>query len=157
MSRQLDEQLAELLTTLLDMDVEVEDQGRASQWEEGVYATFSDKNDTLAGGFQADYYAANYLGGALTRIPPGGANDSADDGQLTGMARDNLCEVFNVCTRFFSNPRFEAVSFDEVIEVREWDPTPDVVDQIFGAAKTKRAFDIEVGHYGTGELSLLIA
>ena len=59
-------------------------------------AEYVDEDGEVGGLITCSLNAAAVLGAALTRIPPGAAEDAASEGVLTANLAENAGEVFNI-------------------------------------------------------------
>jgi hypothetical protein len=119
-----------------------------------VGAEILDDHGRLAAAIVVDLPLAIYLGAAVGLVPPGGAQDMADDGELTKMIGENLYEVFNVLSAVFNN-----VSSDIHVRLGSmFDPddgVPTEVAQWLSSPVGRLDLDVEVTSYGRGVLVLL--
>lgn len=100
-----------------------------------------------------DLNFAAFAGSALTRIPPGGAEDAAKSGKLTDNMLGNLNEVMNICSRLFMNGSSPHLRLDKLYaSISEIpDDARALVDSITGRLDLK----VSIPGYGDGHLSFL--
>ena len=94
-----------------------------------------------------------YAGSALTMIPPGGANDAAKSGELSGAMMDNLGEIMNILSRLFMVGKTPHMKLDTVYPNSQ--KLPDNVKHMLDSVKGKVGFDVNFDRYGTGIVALL--
>lgn len=150
----LGDEFGEIISTLFGKEIEVEYEGVAEVPDIGVFALFVNEDDTPVGAITSDFYAANYLGAALTRIPAGGAEDSAEEEELPGMAKENIGEVYNVCTQLFQRKQFESVKLDRVEVLGEWDSLEEDMKSGIQSASIRGHYTVDIPMYGIGKLSI---
>lgn len=96
-------------------------------------------------------FAAN-AGAALSILPPAVAKEAIKSKQLTDAMRENLREVMNICTRLVLKDGSPHLRLQEVYPAKTL-PAPAAA--IVGGAKGRVDFDISLGKYGNGALSLM--
>lgn len=82
------------------------------------------------------------LGCSLSMIPPGGAECMVEDKELSEMANDNLYEVMNILSSLLMSDSTSHLKLARV------EPGSDA--RIAGEAE--KAYSVELGAYGNGEL-----
>jgi len=96
-------------------------------------------------------FAANG-GAALSMLPPNVAKDAAKAKALTDVMEANLREVMNICTRLMLQDGSPHLRLDQVYAAGA---APAAAAAIAGAAKRRADFEIGLGKYGSGMLSVL--
>jgi hypothetical protein len=96
-------------------------------------------------------FAAN-AGAALSMLPPAVAKDAIKTKQLTDTMRDNLREVMNICTRLVLKDGSPHLRLQEVYPAKSL-PAP--AGAVATGAKGRADFEVALGKYGGGVLSLL--
>jgi hypothetical protein len=96
---------------------------------------------------------AAFAGSALTKIPPGGAEDAASSGELTENMMGNLNEVMNICSRLFMSGSSPHLRLDKmyasIAELPENAKT--MLDTVSGRLDLK----VSIPGYGEGYLAFL--
>ncbi len=115
----------------------------------GVYVADDGNPAALCGCDMA--FAAN-SGAALSMLPPTVAKEAAKDKDLTPVMLANLHEVMNICTRLVLRDNSPHLKLRELCQVSAL-PAPAAA--ILGAAKGRVDFEIGIGKYGSGVLSVL--
>jgi hypothetical protein len=118
-----------------------------------IVAVYIDDEDKPVSVCACDYSFTAFAGGALTRIPKGGAEDAASSGEFSKMMMDNLYEVMNICSRLFmggNTPHLRLektyMSPGEAVE-----GTASVLSDGDG----KAGFSVDIPGYGVGQLSFI--
>jgi len=96
-------------------------------------------------------FAAN-AGAALSILPPAAAKDAIKSKQLTDPMRENLREVMNICTRLVLKDGSPHLKLQDVYPANSL-PAPAAA--VASGAKGRADFEIALGKYGNGVLSLL--
>ncbi len=95
---------------------------------------------------------AAYAGSALTMLPPGGAEDAAETGELSQMMEENLYEVMNICSRMFMSDSTPHLKLELV---HKYEDLPEDAKEVLLGAEGKRGLEIEVPRYGKGRLFMV--
>jgi hypothetical protein len=114
----------------------------------GVYVSDTDKVVALCGCDMA--FAAN-SGAALSMLPPNVAKEAAKDKELTPVMLANLHEVMNICTRLMLRDDTPHIKLRQLCVVTE---LPPAAAEILGAPKGRADFEVAIGKYGAGVLSV---
>ena len=114
----------------------------------GVYVSDTDKVVALCGCDMA--FAAN-SGAALSMLPPNVAKEAAKDKELTPVMLANLHEVMNICTRLMLRDDTPHIRLRELCVVSALPPP---AGEILGAPKGRVDFEVAIGKYGPGVLSV---
>jgi len=96
-------------------------------------------------------FAAN-SGAALSMLPPNVAKEAAKSKDLTPVMLANLHEVMNICTRLVLRDDTPHLKLREMCPISTL-PAPAAA--ILTAAKARIDFEIGIGKYGPGILSVL--
>jgi hypothetical protein len=115
----------------------------------GVYVSDDGAPAALCGVDMA--FAAN-SGAALSMLPPNVAKEAAKDKELTPVMLANLHEVMNICTRLMLRDDSPHLKLRELC-VQSALPPPAAA--IIGASKGRVDFEIGIGKYGAGILSVM--
>ena len=118
-----------------------------------VVAIYISDEDVPLGAVVADYPFAAFTGAALTRIPPGGAEDAAESGDLGESILDNVKEVFNICSRLLMDDSSTHLRLGPVYE--SYAEVPDAEKAVVEGAASRADFSVDVPNYGTGNVSFL--
>lgn len=113
-------------------------------------ATYVHEDGTLAAAFALDISVAASLSAALTLVPPGVAADSVRARKLEPMLEENLGEVFNIASRFFSSPKSPRI-------VLKWSGTPGAEDlkHFWATAPTRSGVELTFLPYKGGKVMLV--
>jgi hypothetical protein len=114
----------------------------------GVYVSDTDKVVALCGCDMA--FAAN-SGAALSMLPPNVAKEAAKDKELTPVMLANLHEVMNICTRLMLRDDTPHIKLRQLCVVTA---LPPAAAEILGAPKGRADFEVAIGKYGAGVLSV---
>jgi len=96
-------------------------------------------------------FAAN-SGAALSMLPPNVAKEAAKDKALTPVMLANLHEVMNICTRLMLREDSPHLKLRELCPLTALPPP---AAAIVGTAKGRVDFEIVIGKYGAGVLSVM--
>ncbi|MEO1079400.1 MAG: hypothetical protein AAFY29_07590 [Pseudomonadota bacterium] len=134
-------------------DLEVaEGEAVSEEGEKCVVAIYLSDDDQPIAAALSDYRFAAFTGAALTRIPPGGAEDAADEKDLGESIRENVQEVFNICSRLLmtaDSPHLRLGNMYEGV-----DDIPDGEKAVF-AATSRASFTVDVPNYGDGKVTFI--
>ena len=114
----------------------------------GVYVSDAGAPVALCG---CDFAFAANSGAALSMLPPNAAKEAVKDKELTPMMLANLHEVMNICTRLMLRDDSPHLKLREVCPVAAL-PAP--AAQILGAPNARVDFEVGLGKYGTGVISV---
>src|SRR3712207_5052532 len=100
-----------------------------------------------------DLAASACTAGSLALLPPGGCQDSVDEGELSGMQAEALHEVVNVLSALFNVTGAPHSRLHKL-----YAPGEDVAADLAGMLAGVNRIDltVEVQGYGTGSLSLVV-
>jgi hypothetical protein len=101
-----------------------------------------------------DLAGAARIGGALGLLPKGGVDDAIDEGDLSGMLRDNCYEVFNVLSAAFNVPNAPHVRLYEM-----YGPSaslPSDVAALAQAMGNRLDVVLSIAGYGDAHLSVVV-
>ncbi len=115
----------------------------------GVYAADDGSIVSLC---VVDLTLANYIGAALSMIPPGAAQDNAKAGNLPDNAFSNLQEILNVCVNLTKVSDATRVSFRNAI--RPGEQIPDDVNAVLSSSENRVDVEVEIDRYGAGLMAL---
>lgn len=115
----------------------------------GVYVSDDGAPAGLCGCDMA--FAAN-SGAALSMLPPNVAKEAAKEKELTPVMLANLHEVMNICTRLMLRDDSPHVKLRELC-VQSALPPPAAA--ILAAPRARVDFEIAIGKYGVGVLSVM--
>ncbi len=118
-----------------------------------LYGLYVDGEGKPVGVCLCDTHFAAYAGAALSMLPPGGAEDAADTGDISATMKENVYEVMNICSRLLMSddtPHLKLENmYNDVAELSE-----EAVEMI-KSAEAGSHFDIDIPNYGKGKLSLV--
>jgi hypothetical protein len=115
----------------------------------GVYVSDDGTPAALCGCDMA--FAAN-SGAALSMLPPNVAKEAAKDKELTPVMLANLHEVMNICTRLMLRDDSPHLKLRELCVQNALAPP---AAAIIGAPRGRVDFEIGIGKYGTGVLTVM--
>ena len=144
-----EESVSELLTSLMGDEVLVKQCSQSLNSDAAhVIATYVDADGVADKVIACDMAFANRIGAALTRIPPGSANDSIKSETVPDNIFENLQEVLNICTNIFPQATVHHVTLGEVTKPEDKSalPDPETTESI--------VFEIDVPRYGTGVVAI---
>ncbi|MEE4277755.1 MAG: hypothetical protein V2I82_04715 [Halieaceae bacterium] len=119
-----------------------------------VTAIFLSDDNVPLGAALADYPFAAFTGAAMTRIPPGGAEDCADSGELSEPIFDNVHEVFNICSRLLMDADTPHLRLGPLYAKASEVPESEVAS--ITAASRSVTMNVDVPNYGAGNVSFLV-
>jgi hypothetical protein len=93
-----------LVEDLVGRTVELTDAGPVPNGPSNVLAVYVSDQLAMTAVAVVDLAGAARLGAALGMLPPGGVDDAVEEGELSGMLRDNCYEVLNVLSSAFNVP-----------------------------------------------------
>jgi hypothetical protein len=115
----------------------------------GVY--ISDGGDPVAlCACNLDFAAG--AGAALSILPPNAAKDAVKAKALPTAMQDNLRELMNICTRLVIKDGSPHVRLQDIYSAKSL-PAPAAA--IAGSATGRADFEVALGRYGSGVLSLM--
>ena len=115
----------------------------------GVYAADDGSIVSLC---VVDLTLANYIGAALSMIPPGAAQDNVKEGALPENALNNLQEILNVCVNLTRVADATHVSFRNAIPPGE--AIPEDVIALLSSQENRVDVEVEIDRYGAGMMAL---
>jgi hypothetical protein len=115
----------------------------------GVYASDDGTPVALCGCDMA--FAAN-SGAALSMLPPHAAKEAVKNKELTPVMLANLHEVMNICTRLMLRDNSPHLKLCELCALNALPPP---ASAIIAAPKGRIDFEIGIGKYGSGVLSVM--
>jgi hypothetical protein len=100
-----------------------------------------------------DLGASAYTAGGLALLPPGGCQDSVEEGELSGLQVEALHEVVNVVSALFNVAGAPHSKLHKL-----YAPGEEVAGDLVGmlAGFNRLDLDIEIQGYGKGSLSLVV-
>ncbi len=96
-------------------------------------------------------FAAN-AGAALSMLPPTAAKEAIKEKLLTPAMNDNLREVMNICSRLMMREGSAHLRLEQVYPAKALPPPAATVA---GSATGRADFEVTLGKYGAGVLSIL--
>ena len=98
---------------------------------------------------------AVYAGAALGLIPPGGAQDSVEEGVMTPVVAENVTEVCNIMAGLLNRPGAPHLRLYQRFLPGEGPPT-DAVGNLLALGR-RLDLNVDVSGYGSGKLSISLA
>lgn len=117
-----------------------------------VVAIYLSDDDQPIAAALCDYKFAAFTGAALTRIPPGGAEDAADEKDLGESILENVQEVFNICSRLLMTADSPHLRLGKVYE--GVDTVPEAEAALF-ASSERVHLKADVPNYGEGNVTFI--
>lgn len=146
-----------LLEDLLGREVTVTpaDPLAAGDLPQTVVALYVGEANRLVAVLGMDLSLAAYAGAALGLLPPGGAEDSIEDKQLSPMLAENVQELCNILTGLLNREGVPHVRLHSVVLPGDVVPT-DAQAHLLAYGRRLDA-KVAVARYGGGKLSLALA
>lgn len=144
-----------LLDCLLTQGVEVKEAaGPINADTLAMSAVYANEDGAIGALCLCDLAAANYTGAALSMIPPGVAGDNVDAGVVEGVILENLHEVFNICVNLFNDPSLPTLFLRGLVGPGQ--DMPEDVQSARSSPSSRLDLQLDVGRYGTGQMSLFV-
>ncbi len=121
--------------------------------ENKVYGLFVNNEGQPVAATLCDAPFAAYAGSALMMLPPGGAEEAAETGELTQAMKENVHEIINICSRLFMGDDTPHLKLDKMYT----DPAelPEEAKAMIESAPGSTGFGIEFPRYGEGNISFV--
>ena len=146
--------LTSTLGCLFELEAEVSEVSTPEKiGDPRVAATFNDDLGTCRFAVVCELSLANSLGASLTMIPPGGAEDATEAGEVPENIAENLHEVMNICSSIFANQCNERIVLDQV--ALPGSPQADELAEKIDNGECLLQVDYNLGRYQSGKMSLL--
>ena len=117
-----------------------------------VISTYTDMEGNLKFLIVCELSLANSFGAALTRIPPGGAEDATSEGVVPDNIGENLYEVMNISAAVFADFCHQRIIVEKVL--KPGDDIGDLAEKV-AAGVCLLQVDYELEGYQSGKMSLL--
>jgi hypothetical protein len=143
-----------LVQDLVGRDVELRDADPVPTRASNVLAVYVSDQLAMTAVAVVDLAGAARVGGALGLLPKGGVDDAIDEGDLSGMLRDNCYEVFNVLSAMFNVPNAPRVRLYEM-----YGPStslPSDVAALAQAMGNRLDVVLSIAGYGDAHLSVVV-
>ena len=116
-------------------------------------AVFVSDDGTPVTACVCDMNFAAFAGSALTKIPPGGAEDAAKSGDLTDNMVGNLHEVMNICSRLFMSGSSPHLRLDKThAKIAD---IPENAASMLQAIAGRLDLKVKIPGYGEGQIAFL--
>jgi hypothetical protein len=143
-----------VLSMLYGDDIKVaEDEESLAIENSKLYGLYVDADGKPVAVCLCDTPFAAYAGAALSMLPPGGAEDAAENGDISATMKENVYEVMNICSRLLMSddtPHLKLENmYNDITELSE-----EAVEMI-STAEAGKHFGIDIPNYGKGRLSLV--
>jgi hypothetical protein len=149
-----DEQVSELLSGLLGRDVRaVWTPGTHEMPRQGRVACYRTDGDEAVAVAVADVGFVCRSGAALVLVPPGGADEAAESGEVPVPLDENFHEVVNIMASLLNADDSAHVRLTSVSPIGG-DLPPDAAAILAGPTK-RRVFHVSIDGYGRGVVTLL--
>ncbi|HEY6794972.1 MAG TPA: hypothetical protein VI248_09860 [Kineosporiaceae bacterium] len=142
-----------LIEGLVGRDVELKDGDPVATRATNLSAVYVTDTMQVSVVIVIDIELAARLGGALGMLPRGGVDDAIEEGDLSGLLRDNTYEVLNVLAAVFN--------VENAPHVRLYDlygPGGAVPSDVVALSQTlgsRMDLELSVAGYGAGRLSII--
>jgi hypothetical protein len=146
--------LRSLVEDLVGRPVELDDADPVSTSATTVVAVYVTDHQGLAAVVAVDLAGAARIGGALGMLPPGGVDDAIDEGDLSGMLRDNCYEVLNVLAATFNAPGAPHVRLYEMYGPEDSLPTD--VAHLAQTMGSRLDVVLSIAGYGDAHVSVVV-
>ncbi|MFK7977119.1 MAG: hypothetical protein AB8C02_13375 [Halioglobus sp.] len=146
-----DSAVSQMLGMMFGDEVEIEPGNPVT--ENTVTAVFLNDADEPVCACVSDYNCAAFLGSALTKIPPGGAEDAAKSGDFSDMMVGNFRETMNICSRLLMNADSPHIRLHELY--MSADNVPDDCKAMLDSAAASKSYTVTLPNYGSGTLSFV--
>jgi hypothetical protein len=143
-----------LVEDLVGRDVDLTDSDPLSEAPTNIVAVYVNDKVNLAAVVVTDLPLAALMGGALGMLPIGGIEDTIEEGELTGLIRDNCYEVLNVLAAVFNVGEAQHVRLYQMYG--PGDDVPKDVRQLAYAVGGRMDVTLDITGYGTGKLSVIV-
>ena len=148
--------IEELLTTLLDLDVEVKTISKVAYSNQDicVLGLFKKEENHLGAVVIGDRYFANFIGASLTRMAADSARRDIKSGMITDTMLENVEEVFSV---FGNNLNARGAPHLMLHQTRtDTVPLPEPLGKVVDVAPNRIDLQISIPGYGKGTMSLVL-
>jgi hypothetical protein len=144
-----------LLEDLLGREVTLTpaDPVKAADLPSTVVAVYTDTTGKLAGVVGLNLPLAAYAGAALGLLPPGGAEDSIDEKELSPMLAENVQELCNILTGLLNREGAPHVKLHAVHLPKQGTVPNDAAAQLL-ALGNRLDVEVQITRYGGGKLSM---
>lgn len=96
---------------------------------------------------------AAYGGAALSMMPKGGAEDAAENDDLSESMKENVYEIMNICSRLLMSDDTPHLKLGEMyVGASE---LPADAAEVLKAAEGHSHFDVKIPNYGVGKLAII--
>ena len=149
-------EIEELLTTLLDLDVEVSTISKLPYNSKDicVLGLYRKEEKHLGGLAIGDRYFSNYIGASLTRMPAEGARSDGRQSVVTETILENVGEVFNVLTSTLNARGAPHLTLHQTR--KDSMPLAGPLGKIVGVAPNRIDLQVSVPGYGKGTFTLIL-
>jgi hypothetical protein len=117
-------------------------------------AVFVDDQNTMQAVAALDLPLSVWTGAAIGLVPPGGAEDQVDEGELSGAVRDNLYEVLNIFSALFNKPGATHLRIYAMHAPGEAVPSDAAL--LVKSIGNRIDLDVTVAGYGSGKLAVVL-
>ena len=121
--------------------------------ENKVYGLFVDPEGKPVAATMCDAPFAAFAGSALMMLPPGGAEDAAESGDLTPAMEENVHELINICSRMFMGDNTPHLKLEKMYT--DESQLPEDARAMIDTAPESNGFGIDFPRYGSGNISFV--
>jgi uncharacterized membrane protein YccC len=146
------ESLTALLGTTLGRTVKATPVSKREPKNSDFVAVYAHDRRTRAA-FFCDLALAAYASDALQVFPQDRATENIANGDLEEDLRENLHEIFNICTQVINAVSPVHVSLAHVCQYHE---APQWLQECLGTAETRMNVEVEIHGYGRGRIGLAL-
>jgi hypothetical protein len=118
-------------------------------------AVYVDDQNQMAAVTVLDLPLSVWVGAAIGLVPPGGAEDQVDEGELSRPVRENLYEVLNIFSALFNKPGAPHLKIYSMHAPGE--AVPSDVALLVKSIGNRLDLDVTVAGYGSGKIGVVIA
>lgn len=121
--------------------------------DQKLIGLFVDPEGNPVAACTCDLDFAAYGGAALSMMPKGGAEDAAENDDLSESMKENVYEIMNICSRLLMSDDTPHLKLGEM-----YAGASDLPEDAFGvlsSAEGYGSFDVEIPNYGTGKLAII--
>jgi hypothetical protein len=136
-----------------DIQVAKDDEDSIAIENSELYGLYVDPEGKPVAVCLCDTPFAAYAGAALSMLPPGGAEDAAESGDISATMKENVYEVMNICSRLLMSDDTPHLKLEKMYNNLS-ELSEEAVEMMKSAGGSSH-FGIDIPNYGKGRLSLV--
>jgi hypothetical protein len=145
-----------MLGMLLAAEIKAQEQKKRSAIAPpAAVAIYIAEDETIAALSLCDLAGANYLGAALSLLPPAVVSEGVKTKTVSDAVLENLREVLNVCVSLYTHPQSRRLRLRDLILTAST-PLPAEVTTALRQPAARLDLEIDVSRYGRGHLTLVV-